>query len=111
MNSEEVISILRKHSGKNDISMSDSVVDDLELNGDDADELYFELLDDHQIDLKEFSHIEDCFHTEGELLDPFYFLKCLVTKIGLSNKPVRRILNPLKVSEIVEFCVVRSENT
>ena len=110
MDQAEVIFILKNHSGQKDISMSNSLVDDLGINGDDADELYFDLLDNHQIDLKKMSHIEECFHTEGELIDPFFLVKQLANKIGLSKKPVRRELKQLKVSEIVDFCAEQSKN-
>ncbi|KMT66942.1 hypothetical protein [Catenovulum maritimum] len=83
MNSDKLISILSKHSIKKNIVESDSIVIDLELNGDDFDELYFDLIDNYGIDLKKLGHIEKCIHSEGELLDMLFPCKWLLHKIGL----------------------------
>ena len=109
MTSEIIISVLRKHSGEEQIRDSYSIVDDLGIDGDDADDMYFDLLDNHGIDLKKLAIIGQCFHTESELLDLFYFPKWLLCKLGLRNKPPRRALKPLLVSDLLSFAKKHSE--
>lgn len=103
MNSDELISILSKHSFKKEIIESNSIADDLDLNGDSADELYFDLIDNYGIDLKKINNLEDCFHSESELLDMHYPYKWLLHKIGLRKKPARRRLRPLLVSDLIKL--------
>ncbi|WP_158968569.1 hypothetical protein [Paraglaciecola sp. L3A3] len=107
MNSDELISILSKHSLKKEIIESDSIVIDLDLNGDDLDELYFDLIDNYGIDLKGIGNLESCCHSEGELLDLLYLYKWLMHKFGLRKEPARRILQQLLVSDLIKF--VRSQ--
>jgi hypothetical protein len=103
MNSDELISILSKHSLKKEIIESDSIVNDLDLNGDVADELYFDFIDNYGIDLKEIDNFGSCFHSEGELLDMLYPFKLLLHKVGLRKKVARRVLQPLLVSDLINF--------
>ncbi len=103
MNSDELISILSRHTLKEEIIESDSIVIDLDLNGDDLDELYFDLIDNYGIDLTVMGNIERYFHSEAELLDLLYPYKWIMNKIGLRKEPARRILQPLLVSDLIKF--------
>ena len=110
MNSDELISILSKHTLKEEIIESDSIFIDLDLNGDDLDELYFDLIDNYGIDLKDIGNIESYFHSEGELLDLLYPYKWMMNKIGLRKEPARRILQPLLVSDLIKFVNSKKRN-
>jgi hypothetical protein len=78
-------------------------VEDLGIDGDDADDLYFDLLDNYGVDLKVLGNIGHYFHAEGELLSPFYIFKSLLCKSSLSNNPPIQPLVPLCVADPVAF--------
>lgn len=98
MDYDTLITILRRHSSKENILETDLLVEDLGIDGDDADELYFDLLDNHNIDLNIQESIGQYFHSEGELIDVFYLFKWLAFKLRLRGKPAIRTLIPLTVS-------------
>ncbi len=101
MDYDSLITILRRHSRKETILETDLLVEDLGLDGDDADELYFDLLDNYEIDLNKEKNIEQYFHSEGELIDVFFVFKLFLYKLGLRSKPAIRTLIPLSVSDLL----------
>jgi hypothetical protein len=109
MEHDTLITMLRRHSSKDSILETDLLVEDLGIDGDDADELYFDLLDNHGIDLNTQENIGQYFHSEGELIDVFFLFKWLAYKLRLHSKPAIRTLLPLSVSELLVI-VQKCEN-
>jgi len=103
MDKETLFSVLRSYCGIEEITAEHSIVGDLGIDGDDADELYFELLNNYGIDLKEIDDIGDCFNSEATLLDCLYFFKWLFYKIGIRSQHPRCDLKPLFVSDILKL--------
>ncbi|MHC3994185.1 hypothetical protein ACXWTF_05105 [Thiomicrolovo sp. ZZH C-3] len=98
-----LISILSHHSNKEEVLETDSLVEDLGIDGDTAEELYFDLLDNYGIDLKDLKSIDHYFHSEGELIDVFLIFKWFFYKLGLRGKPTIRKVEPLFVSDLLAF--------
>jgi hypothetical protein len=101
MTEADVLNIVRKHTSKKvSVSLSSNLVQDLSIDGDDAEELFSDLL---QGDTIEFSidRMSNYFHTEDELLDLFHYPKLILYKLRFRATPPQRELEIFTVKDLV----------
>lgn len=84
--------------GKDILPITD-LVQDLGIDGDDADELFDEISAKFNVDLSDFQ-LRRYFHSEGELVDFWYSFKWLAYKLKLSENPPVRDLEPYTVADL-----------
>lgn len=97
----ELINIVKNHcSQKMEVTLSSDLVGDLSIDGDDAEELLEELLKQENLELP-VELLNRYFHSEGELLDMFYFPKLLLFKLGFRHKPPLRELESFTVKDLL----------
>jgi hypothetical protein len=111
MNSHaEFLELVRKHkAAQANFSLSSRVVDDLGIDGDDAEELIEELNTKFQPQTIDVNWLE-YFHTEAELLSWSYYLKLLAYKVGVRKKQALRHIEPLTVEKLLELYNAHSRN-
>ncbi|WP_041769519.1 MULTISPECIES: DUF1493 family protein [Pseudomonas] len=100
---DEFLELVQKHkSAHASVSLSSRVVDDLGIDGDDAEELIEELNTKFKPQAPE-ENWSKYFHTEAELLSWSYYLRLLMYKAGIRKSPPLRNIEPLTVKKLMEL--------
>ena len=100
---DAIVAIVAKYCGASaEIHLDRSLVFDLGIDGDDANELLEELVAEYPVDLSGLN-LGQYFHSEGELSHPLYLLKSLSYRLGLRASPPLRGLPKLTVGNLVEI--------
>ena len=107
---DDFLDLVQKHkAARASFNLSSRVVEDLGIDGDDAEEL-IEALNAkfHPQELSE--NWSTYFHSEGELLSASYYLKLLAHKIGIRKSPLLRAIEPLTVKKRMELYHLQPSN-
>lgn len=99
----EFLELVRKYKfAEASISLCSRVVEDLGIDGDDAEELIEELntkLQPESLCVQWSKY----FHSEAELLSWSYYLQLFAHKAGLRKRPPLRCIEPITVKRLMEL--------
>ncbi|WP_394562190.1 DUF1493 family protein [Aquipseudomonas alcaligenes] len=99
----DILELIQKHKiAQASFSLSSRVVDDLGIDGDDAEELIEELNAKSQPQAPNVNWSK-YFHAEAELLSWSYYLKLFAHKIGIRKSPPLRDIEPLTIKKLMEL--------
>lgn len=107
----EFLAVIQSHkSFRANLGLNKRIVNDLGIDGDDADELIEELNKGFQSPQPPINWFR-YFHTEGELLSWGYYPKLLMYRLGISKDLPLRYVEPLTVKELMGMYGVQVQDS